>query len=146
MSIQIKCLLKSSEHKFTLESYFRILTGILYNSFQTLMFQQFDSPSACKKKKRAKTDISITFVTINGNKSVLHRVKFIVHFLSIKTVISNGVFTKAVLVNQATYQKKLTDVLSFFSFAISLFDSLVIFYFLCQFMLIVFFIPVGLQA
>ena len=34
-------------------------------------------------------------------------------FCLFKTVISNGVFTKTVLVNQATYQKKLTDVFVF---------------------------------
>ena len=49
-------------------------------------------------------------MTINRNKSVCIAMGLLCIFCLFKTVISNTVFTKAVLVNQATHQKKLTDV------------------------------------
>ena len=49
-------------------------------------------------------------MTINRNKSVCIALGLLYIFCLFKTVISNTVFTKAVLVNQATHQKKLTDV------------------------------------
>lgn len=88
-----------------------------------------------KKKTKNKQEtirrLSVTFITMNGGKSFLHHVGFIVHF------------TKTVLVTQDTYIMEM-DRSCFF--VVVFLNSCLMFSFLCMLMLIAFFIHVGLQA